>query len=104
VYADGYRLKLLDPYGTPTLCVRRPGVAIDEVYTFPGDDPFYTELSTFIDAVETPSQETRARILSSYADAVKTYELTWRIRRAGEASAEAERARRSAEPAIGASP
>lgn len=100
VYADGYRLKLVNPYGAPTLYVRRPGIAADEVHTFADDDPFYTELSTFIDAVEIPSQETKARILSSYADAVKTYELTWRIRRAGEASAKEECARCSSEPTV----
>lgn len=27
VYADGYRFKLVDPYGTPRLYIRRPGVA-----------------------------------------------------------------------------
>ena len=30
VYADGYRLKLIDPYGSaPVLSVRKPGVAGD---------------------------------------------------------------------------
>ncbi|KAH9841957.1 putative oxidoreductase C terminal-domain-containing protein [Rhodofomes roseus] len=85
VYADGYRLKLIDPYGsTPVLSVRRPGVAGEEMHTFPDDDPFYSELSTIIDAIREPNSGARSSILSSYEDAVKTYELTWQIRRAGE--------------------
>jgi hypothetical protein len=66
------------------------------VYTFPDDDPYITiqtctdrryfgEFSTFIDAVESGSNDT-SMILSSFEDAVKTYDLTWRIREASEAS------------------
>lgn len=33
MYADGYRFKLIDPYGTPKLCIRRPGVAEEGIYT-----------------------------------------------------------------------
>lgn len=32
VYADGYRFKLVDPYGTPKLCIRRPGAAEEGMY------------------------------------------------------------------------
>lgn len=39
------------------------------------DDPFYTELSTIIDTIREPGRDTHERILSSYEDAVKTYEL-----------------------------
>ncbi|KAI0926643.1 hypothetical protein AcV5_007380 [Taiwanofungus camphoratus] len=88
VYADGYRLKLIDPYNRPVLSVRRPGLATEELFTFPGDDPFYSELSTFIDAIHEPQE--RPNILSSYEDAVMTYEFTWQIRRASDASARAE--------------
>ncbi|KAI0820465.1 putative oxidoreductase C terminal-domain-containing protein [Trametes gibbosa] len=89
VYADGYRFKLVDPYGTPKLYIRRPDVAGEgecEVHTFAGDDPFYTELATFIDVMK--QQKPKERILSPYEDAIKTYELTWAIRRASEAAAE----------------
>ncbi|GBE82995.1 Uncharacterized protein SCP_0500380 [Sparassis crispa] len=92
VYADGYRLKLVDPYDAPVLYVRRPGAAAEDVYSFTGDDPFFTELSTFIDVVEDSQSHTRACILSTYADAVQTYEFTWRIRRAGEMSTAEKRA------------
>ncbi|KAH9851639.1 putative oxidoreductase C terminal-domain-containing protein [Lenzites betulinus] len=89
VYADGYRFKLVDPYGTPRLYIRRPGLAEEgefEVHTFMDDDPFYTELATFIDVVR--QWQPRDHILSSYEDAIKTYELTWAIRRASEVAAE----------------
>ncbi|PCH39968.1 hypothetical protein WOLCODRAFT_161996 [Wolfiporia cocos MD-104 SS10] len=91
VYADGFRLKLVDPYGSPVLSVRRPGLAGEELISFTDDDPFYTELSTFVEAVKDP--KAHGSILSSYEDAVKTYELTWHIRRASEASTAAERER-----------
>ncbi|EMD40242.1 hypothetical protein CERSUDRAFT_112435 [Gelatoporia subvermispora B] len=112
VYADGYRLKLVDPYNAPKLYVRRPGLATEEVFSFENDDPFYTEVATIIDSIEGTGT---SPILSSYADAVKTYELvrsllhfpsdslqtecalqTWQIRLASELSAEAEYARRAA--------
>ncbi|PSR72070.1 hypothetical protein PHLCEN_2v12051 [Hermanssonia centrifuga] len=48
------------------------------------DDPFYTEMSTFIDVVENNTSGQQDKILSSYEDAVKTYEFTWQIRRASE--------------------
>ena len=37
------------------------------------DDPFHTELATFIDVVE--GRRPSGDILSSYEDAIKTYEL-----------------------------
>ncbi|KZT00427.1 uncharacterized protein LAESUDRAFT_816521 [Laetiporus sulphureus 93-53] len=85
IYADGYRLKLMDPYNNPVLSVRRPGIETEEIIHFPEDDPFYSELSTIVDEVQQSPR--RAAILSTYQDAVKTYEFTWCIRRAGEHSA-----------------
>ncbi|PVG00215.1 hypothetical protein CPB86DRAFT_773886 [Serendipita vermifera] len=46
VYCDGYLLKLIDPYNTPILHIRRPGSDNDEVYKFDGDDPFFSEVRT----------------------------------------------------------
>lgn len=86
VYADGYHFKLVDPYSTPKLYIRRPGSAEVEVHIFTDDDPFHTELATFIDVVE--GRRGGEEILSSYEDAIKTYELTWAIRRASERAAE----------------
>ncbi|CCM05432.1 uncharacterized protein FIBRA_07649 [Fibroporia radiculosa] len=89
VYADGYRLKLIDPYNAPILSVRRPGITYEEIFKFTDDDPFFTEMSSMIDAIDHP--EAQGAILSSYEDAVKTHEFTWHIRRSSEAAARAER-------------
>ncbi|BEJ11550.1 hypothetical protein CspHIS471_0200100 [Cutaneotrichosporon sp. HIS471] len=83
VFADGYQLKLTDPYNRPTLSVRHPGSDREEVHTFYDDDPFLNELALFIDAAMRDKKKT-SPILSSYADAVKTYEMTWAIRLASE--------------------
>jgi hypothetical protein len=64
--ADGYQLKLIDPYNRPTLYVRRPGSDVEEVHKFHNDDPFFSEMSTFIDTVE--GQNAEIPVLSSYAD------------------------------------
>jgi hypothetical protein len=46
---------------------------------------YFGEFSTFIEAVESQTGDT-SLILSSFEDAVKTYDLTWKIREASEAS------------------
>ncbi|KLT43600.1 hypothetical protein CC85DRAFT_327150 [Cutaneotrichosporon oleaginosum] len=90
VYADGYQLILQDPYGVPSLSVRAPGQPNPEVIPTPGDDPYTTEISNFIDAIEGgPNPE----ILSTFEDAAKTYEFTWAIRNAGEAVTRKRRSR-----------
>ncbi|TBU23246.1 putative oxidoreductase C terminal-domain-containing protein [Dichomitus squalens] len=86
VYADGYHFRLVDPYSIPKLYIRRPGVAEVEAHTFTNDDPFHTELATFVGVVE--GDRRNEAILSSYEDAIKTYELTWAIRRKSERAAE----------------
>ncbi|KIJ22963.1 hypothetical protein M422DRAFT_196495 [Sphaerobolus stellatus SS14] len=82
VYADGFRLKLVDPYGSPTLYLRRPGIKEEETYKFEEDDPFFSEISTFVDAIE--ARAPKHNILSSYEDALRTYEFTWQIREASD--------------------
>ncbi|AAW46906.1 hypothetical protein CNBM2420 [Cryptococcus deneoformans B-3501A] len=82
VFADGYQLKLIDPYNRPTLYVRRPGNDVEEIHNFTDDDAFLSEMSTFIDTSSKGSSE--IPVLSSFADAVRTYELTWAIRWASE--------------------
>lgn len=76
VYADGYQLRLVDPYDQPRLYVRSPGDDKEETYQFPEDDPYFTEIDSFIDAIESNDQ---SLIASSFADGVRTYELTWAI-------------------------
>lgn len=73
VYADGYQLRLVDPYDQPRLYVRSPGDDKEETYTFPEDDPYFAEIDTFIDAIESKDQ---SLIASSFADGVKTYEAS----------------------------
>lgn len=95
VYADGYQLRLVDPYDQPRLYVRSPGDDKEETYTFPEDDPYFTEIDTFIDAIE---QKDQSLIASSFADGVKTYEFSWAITHAARKS-EAERRAREAKRA-----
>lgn len=54
-----------------------------EVRRYDQDDPFYSEISTMIDAVESGSSD---GLLSTFDDALRTYEFTWAIRKAGEAA------------------
>jgi predicted dehydrogenase len=82
VYADGYQLRLIDPYVKPALYVRRPGNDLDEVYNFHDDDPFLGEFSAFVDSIDQGSGQ--SKILSTYEDACKTYEFSWAIREASE--------------------
>ncbi|KAK9242186.1 putative oxidoreductase C terminal-domain-containing protein [Lipomyces tetrasporus] len=85
IYADGYQLRLREMYTTPAL--------YEQVYTYPGDDPFLNELETFINvaarrAGKTPPEsevnpgEPRpaTEILTSYEDACRTFAMTWKIR------------------------
>ncbi|RPD66176.1 hypothetical protein L226DRAFT_455263 [Lentinus tigrinus ALCF2SS1-7] len=85
VYADGYQLKLVNPYVQPVLYIRKPGSDIEEMHRFPDDDPFFSEISVLIDNIEDIEEDPEtAQILSSFEDACKTYELTWAIRLATE--------------------
>lgn len=85
VIADGFSLRLVDPYNAPVLYLRRPGDDHEEVIRYNQDDPFFSEVSNLIDNIEKGPGS--APILSSYEDATKTYALTWRIREASEKSA-----------------
>ncbi|GAA6016909.1 hypothetical protein JCM10207_007843 [Rhodosporidiobolus poonsookiae] len=93
VYADGYQLRLIDPYNSPELRVRTPEGDEEQVYTFERDDPYAGELNAFIDETETHmglaggsavADDDSYDILSSFEDASKTYALSWAIRIASE--------------------
>ncbi|KAK4698559.1 hypothetical protein P7C70_g7713, partial [Phenoliferia sp. Uapishka_3] len=93
IYADGYQLRLIDPYNAPSLRIRRPETDDEEVCTFASDDPYFGELQAFIDACDPTSASTSAvadddaaEILSTFDDSVKTYALSWAIREASERS------------------
>lgn len=40
--------RLVNPYVQPTLYVRKPGDDHEQMYTFPDDDPFFSEVSSDI--------------------------------------------------------
>ncbi|GAA5840404.1 hypothetical protein JCM11251_006551 [Rhodosporidiobolus azoricus] len=97
VYADGYQLRLIDPYNAPELRVRTPDSDEEHIYTFDRDDPYAGELNAFIDETElakgltasstsavADDDEESYDILSSFEDASKTYALSWAIRVASE--------------------
>jgi hypothetical protein len=101
IWADGYHMRLVDPYQQPTLYVRYVPSLLYLVVTadniddlemitrrgtlslyvllsfYPNradrqdDDPFFSEVSAFIDAIEGGPDP---HILSSFEDATKTYE------------------------------
>lgn len=81
VWGDGLRMVLSDPYGHCRLFVRRPHREDTEVLDFADDDPYLSEDRAFIDAVR---RGDGSLVRSSYADAMKTYQFTWAIRRAAE--------------------
>ncbi|WWC62163.1 uncharacterized protein I303_104755 [Kwoniella dejecticola CBS 10117] len=83
VIADGWKFRLVDPYGvSPRLYVRKPG-DLEEVRTmFTNDDCYYSEFEAIIDVIDGKSDA--SVILSPYEDSIKTYEFTWAIRLAGE--------------------
>jgi len=100
VWADGLRMRLEDPYTKCRLVVRRHSDTNPEetqTYDFgkyyenqtnlrtcdPSADPYHNEIVSFLDAVR---KKDPSLIRSPYEDAYKTYQLTWAIRRASEAS------------------
>ena len=84
VLMDGLRMTLYEPYHPECkLLVRdsRTGSDYEVVHEYGTDDPYETEMKTFLDAVRTKD---RSDIASSYTDAAETYNFTWAVRRAGE--------------------
>lgn len=81
VWGDGLRMVLADPYGNCRLHVRYPHSEQTETLSFAEDDPYLAEVQAFIEAVR---RRDPSLIRSPYADALKTYEFTWAIRRASE--------------------
>ncbi|GBE81932.1 putative oxidoreductase C terminal-domain-containing protein [Sparassis latifolia] len=87
VYADGYQLKLVNPYVQPILFIRKPGSDYEESHRFPDDDPFFSEISVLIDNIEDIEEDPEtAQILSTFEDACRTYQLTWAIRESSESN------------------
>lgn len=71
--------------------IRTPASEQEEVFTYPDEDPFQTELADLIEVIDRKRNNAEVpedKILSSYLDACKTYEFTWRIRDESEKSSE----------------
>lgn len=67
---------------------RTPESEEEKEIQFPGDDPFYSEFAALLQGEgEENITKTPGSILSTYEDAYKTYEFTWKIRAASEESA-----------------
>ncbi|XP_060074888.1 uncharacterized protein LOC132554579 [Ylistrum balloti] len=85
VQLDGLKLSLIEPYQESCILRMRSMENgkrdVDKDFTFEGSDSYSTELETFLQAVRKNDQ---SLIKSSYADAAKTYELTWAVRLNGE--------------------
>jgi len=81
VWGDGLRVALVDPYGRPQLLVRRPHSEQTEEIAIESDDPYLSEDQAFVAAIRAGNT---LPIRCTYADALKTYELTWAITDAAE--------------------
>jgi len=96
VYLDGWQMKVVDLYNEPTLYVRSPEADAEQKINFPSDDPYFSEISAWIDAIESKhanesaiaedDEEVPNGILSNFRDACGTYALTWAIKEASERS------------------
>eukprot|EP00920_Eleutheroschizon_duboscqi_P009326 GHVT01021329.1.p2 GENE.GHVT01021329.1~~GHVT01021329.1.p2 ORF type:complete len:155 (+),score=8.63 GHVT01021329.1:675-1139(+) len=96
VYLDGWQMKVVDLYNEPTLYVRSPEADAEQKIDFPSDDPYFGEISAWIDAAEgghhvsdsaiaeDEEEDIPNGILSSFRDACGTYALTWAIKEASE--------------------
>lgn len=89
---DGWQMKVVDLYNEPTLYVRSPEADAEQKIDFPSDDPYFGEISAWIDATEggqmitdsaivedEDEEELPNGILSSFRDACGTYALTWSV-------------------------
>jgi len=80
LFGDGFYVYVHNPYDECRITVRRPGREEEEITTMP-DDPYLHEVECFIDAVR---RDDNTNIASTYADAFKSYDLSWKIQRASE--------------------
>ncbi|GAC98001.1 NAD binding dehydrogenase [Pseudozyma hubeiensis SY62] len=93
VLADGWILRVRNAYDpVSTLAIRRPGQAEEEIIKIK-DDPFLSEFECLTRATQPGIAEMKGgedvptEPLSSFADALKTYKLSWKIRLAAEEDA-----------------
>ena len=80
---DGLRMTLYEPYHPECKLLIRDGKTNSDLEVsldYGRDDPYETEINSFINAVNTKNPD---GIASSYEDAAKTYEFTCAIRHSG---------------------
>jgi hypothetical protein len=59
--------RLVNPYVSPVLYIRKPGDDGETTMRFGDDDPFFSEVSNLIDVIEDIEEDPEAaQILSSY--------------------------------------
>ena len=59
--------RLVNPYVSPVLYIRKPGDDSETTMRFADDDPFFSEVSNLIDVIEDIEEDPEAaQILSSY--------------------------------------
>ena len=93
VLADGWILRVRNAYdAVTTLAIRSPGQAEEQIIKLE-DDPFLTEFQCLVrsslpaDNNVIAADSVPRQPLSSFADALKTYKLSWKIRLAAEENA-----------------
>jgi predicted dehydrogenase len=75
IWADGVLIKLIDPYSPNCRVKIFDSVQPVQIFRFK-DDPYLEEDEIFLQAVKTSDN---SKILSSYADAVETHKLAYKI-------------------------
>lgn len=93
IIADGWRFVLSDAYSScPILTIRSPTSTKTERIEFPNEDPFRSQFKRILDGIDNEEDEIINKPLSDWKDALKTYELTWKIRLAAEEESKMRRA------------
>lgn len=107
IIADGYQMRIHNVYKDPVLYVRSPASdTVEQVFNYPGDDMFKNEMWAVLSAAAKKTGKAPLEVLdedqglycdeflTSYEDACKTFELTWRLRDVSDESAIHNRKRR----------
>jgi len=77
LFGDGFYIYVQNPYDECRIIVRKPGSEVEEITTLM-DDPYLHEVEVFINAVRIGD---KSKIASTYADAFKTFKLSWAIQK-----------------------
>ena len=68
--------RLVNPYVSPVLYIRKPGDDSETTMRFGDDDPFFSEVSNLIDIIEDIEEDPdAAQILSSYEGLLSYFDI-----------------------------